>query len=254
MGLEAGHPEIGLEATTWPLRVEGGLAYLTAEEMAEADRVSIEEYGIDVLSLMENAGQCAARVAQRMLGGDVAGKMVCLLVGKGNNGGDGLVAARHLHNWGARVSVVLGGDREGIRDVPARQLEIVDRMGIGIGGPGSEFDSELLVDALLGYGSHGNPREPIAGLIRRADASGIRILAVDIPSGLDATTGQAHDPCIRAEATVTFGLPKTGFLRPEARKLVGELYLADISMPAEVYGRYSQAKPPFEKDALVRVW
>ncbi len=243
-----------MEVMTRPLKLEGRLVYLTAEEMAEADRISIEEYGIDVLSLMENAGLGAARVALRMLGGDVAGRRVCFLVGKGNNGGDGLVAARHLHNWGASVSVLLGGEREEVRDVPARQLAIVERMGIGVGGPDSDFHAELLVDALLGYGSHGNPREPIAGLIRRADASGVRILAVDIPSGLDATTGKAYNPCVRAAATVTFGLPKTGFLVPEARELVGELYLADISMPVEVYGRYSQDKPPFGKDMLTRIW
>ena len=228
--------------------------YLTAEEMADADRVTIEEFGIDVLSLMENAGLGVANLARRMLGGDVSGRNICCLVGKGNNGGDGLVAARDLRNWGGRVTVVLGGERGELRDVPARQLAIADKMGIPIGGPRGDFGgAELLVDALLGYGSRGNPREPVAGLIRRANGSGIAILAVDIPSGFDATTGEVGEPCIAARATVTFGLPKTGFLNPRGRELVGELYLADISLPSQIYGKYSQAPGVFGKDTLLRV-
>jgi len=237
------------------LKSDGGLVYLTAEEMAEADRASIEEFGIDVLSLMENAGWGVASLARRLLGGSVSGRKVCCLVGTGNNGGDGLVAARHLHNWGARLQVVLGGERRELRDVPARQLAIVDRMGIPIEGPGRELaGQDLIVDSLLGYGSRGNPREPVAGLIRKANGSKVPVLAVDIPSGLDATTGAAGDPCIVAKATVTFGLPKTGFLGAEARRFVGELYLADISMPEAVYRRYSQDKGVFGRETLVRVW
>jgi hydroxyethylthiazole kinase-like uncharacterized protein yjeF len=236
------------------LKSKGGFVYLTAEEMAEADRLTIKEYGIDVLSLMENAGLAVANLARRMLGGTVEGKAVCCLVGKGNNGGDGLVAARHLFNWGAKVNVVLGGNRSEFRDVPARQLATVDRMQIPVGGPEGDYGgAALLVDALLGYGSRGNPREPIAGLIRRANASGILILAVDIPSGLDATSGEPGEPCIVSKATVTFGFPKTGFLSPRGQKFWGELYLADISLPARIYRRYSQPPGLFRKDSLVEV-
>jgi NAD(P)H-hydrate epimerase len=230
------------------------VSYLTADEMAEADRVSIEEFGISVFTLMENAGWAAARLARQMLGGTVSGKKVCCLVGRGNNGGDGLVAARCLHNWGADVVVVLGGERGELRDIPAAQLSVVDKMGVSISGPDGSFeDAELLVDALLGYGARGNPREPTAGLIRRANASGIPILAVDVPSGLDATTGEAGDPCVRANATATFALPKTGFLNAGARKLTGELYVADISMPEPVYRRHSMERSMFAKDTLVRI-
>ncbi len=237
------------------MRSEGGLVYLTAEEMAEADRVTVEEFGIDVLSLMENAGLRVAELARRMLGGTVSDRSVCCLVGRGNNGGDGLVAARHLHNWGARVSVAVGGEKAELRDVPAKQLAILEKMGIPIGGPGRDFGSvELLVDALLGYGSRGDPREPLAGLIRRANGSGIPILAADVPSGLDATTGEPGEPCIFAKATITFGLAKTGFLNPKGRRLVGELYLADISLPVQVYHRYSPRGGVFGKETLVRIW
>ncbi len=236
------------------LRSEGGLAYLTAEEMTEADRVAIEDFGIDVLSLMENAGVGVARVAKLMLGGSVAGKRVCCLAGKGNNGGDGLVAARHLHNWGAEVTVLLGTKKAQLRDVPARQLQVVERTQIPIAESQGGIDADLLVDGLLGYGSKGSPREPVAGLIGWANASGVRILAVDIPSGLDATTGEPGNPCIVAQATATFGFPKTGFLNPGARRFLGELYLVDISLPDRVYAMYSQDRGIFGKDTLVRVW
>jgi hydroxyethylthiazole kinase-like uncharacterized protein yjeF len=237
------------------LKTEGGFAYLTAEEMAEADRTTIDDYGIDVLALMENAGLGAANLARKMLGGGVKGKRVCTLVGRGNNGGDGLVIARHLCNWGAAVQVVLAGDRSELRDVPAKQAAVADKMGIPFKGPTEDFGKvQLLVDALLGYGSKGNPREPVAGVIRRANASHIPILAVDIPSGLDATSGKIGEPCIEAKATVTFGFPKTGFLNPSARRHVGELYLADISLPRRIYSEYSQPSGIFEREALVRIW
>ena len=176
------------------MKTEGGFTYLTAVEMAEADRVTIEDFGVDVLSLMENAGLAVAELARRLLGGDLSGRRICCLVGKGNNGGDGLVAARHLYNRGAKVSVALGGRREEMRDVPARQLAVVEKMGVEMLGPKSGFGgAELLVDALLGYSSRGSPRGSIADLIRSANSSGIRTLAVDIPSGLDATTGEPGD-------------------------------------------------------------
>jgi len=236
------------------LKSRAGLVYLTAEEMAEADRLTIEEFGIDVLSLMENAGLATAKLARMMLGGSVKGKKLCCLVGKGNNGGDGLVAARHLFNWGAKVNVVIGGDRSELRDVPARQLTTVDRMQIPVSGPEGDFGAAaLLVDSLLGYGSRGNPREPVAGLICRANDSRIPILAVDIPSGFDATSGEPGEPCITAKATVTFGLPKTGFLNPRGRKFLGDIYLADISLPVGVYGRFSQPSGLFRNDSLVEL-
>ncbi|HXW95483.1 MAG TPA: NAD(P)H-hydrate epimerase [Nitrososphaerales archaeon] len=237
------------------MRKEGGLVYLTAGEMAEADRMAIEDYGIDVIALMENAGVATAQLAKKMLGGDVRGKNVWCLVGRGNNGGDGLVAARHLNNWGAGVRVILAGKRSDLRDIPAKQIATVDKMGISVVSTGEGLgDAHLVVDALLGYGSRGSPREPVAGLIRLANASKVPILAVDIPSGMDATSGELGDPTVEARATVTFGLPKTGFLNPKARPYVGELYLADISMPGRIYASHSAGSGIFSKESLVRIW
>jgi hydroxyethylthiazole kinase-like uncharacterized protein yjeF len=236
------------------LKIEGGLVYLTAKEMAEADRISIEDFGMDVLALMENAGLGVATAARKMLGGTASGKRVCCLVGKGNNGGDGLVAVRHLHNWGAKVNVVLGGEKAELHDIPGKQLAVVEKMNIEVREVDAEFEgSELLIDALLGCGSKGDPRDNVAELIRRANASGIPTLSVDIPSGLDATTGEPGNPCIVAKSTVTLGLPKTGFLNPKAREYVGELVVADISMPREVYSRYPGGPLDFGKDSLIRI-
>jgi hydroxyethylthiazole kinase-like uncharacterized protein yjeF len=234
------------------LKSQGGFVYVTAEEMAEADRAAIDGLGIEVSSLMENAGTRAAELARIMLGKDVAGKKVTVLVGRGNNGGDGLVVARHLHNWGAGVTVTLGEEKGDLRDTPAKQLNVVEKMGVRI-AEHADPESELVVDALLGYGARGDPRGPIADLIKEANGSGVPIMAVDIPSGLDATTGDLGEPCIRARATVTFGFPKTGFLGPGARGVVGDLYVADISLPRSIYEKYS-SPALFSGASIVRVW
>jgi hydroxyethylthiazole kinase-like uncharacterized protein yjeF len=236
------------------LKSRGGFVYLTAEEIAEADRVAIEEFGIDVIALMENAGKDVATLARKMLGGNVAGRKVSVVAGKGNNGGDGLVAARHLHNWGAKVRVVLGAEKTDLRDVPATQLKILEKMGVEVDGPAGELGRpDLVVDALLGYGSKGNPREPVAGLILRVNSSGLPVLAVDVPSGLDATTGEPSHPCVVADATVAFGLLKTGFLNQGSARFVGELYLADISLPEAIYRKYGQAPGVFGTNTLLKI-
>ena len=237
------------------MRSEGRFAYLTAREMAEFDRTAIEDFGIDELLLMENAGVSVAVVARRMLGGSVAGRTVRVLAGKGNNGGDGLVAARHLCNWGAKISLILGGERAELRTNPPRQMAMLEKLGVGSSGPeGGVPEADLLVDALLGYNARGDPKEPLAGLIRGANLSRASTLAVDLPSGLDATTGEPGSPCIKADSTVTLGLPKTGFLNPEARDYVGTLYVADISFPDQIYRKYSQDRGVFAEEAIVRVW
>ena len=249
-----GHAEIvsGTDELS-AMRSMGGVPYVTAAEMAEADKSAIQEFGMDVLSLMENAGFATAGVARIILGGSAKGKKVCCLVGKGNNGGDGLVAARHLYNWGAEVSVVMAGTSTELRDVPARQFAVVERMGIPVLGRLEGTRPDLLVDALLGYGSSGDPRGAVAGLIREANESGVPILAVDLPSGFDATTGEPGAPCIEARATVTFGLPKTGFLRAGSERYVGDIYLADISLPKKLYLRFSSGGVFFGGEGPIRL-
>lgn len=234
---------------------------VTIAQMREVDRLMVEEMGISLLQMMENAGRALAEQARRLLGGDVRGQRIVVLAGRGGNGGGGLVAARRLFIWGARVSVVLGQEREAFRGVPKHQLTILDHIGVPVrsvdsAGPidGLLGTADLVIDALIGYSLRGAPREPIASLIRIANRSGIRLLSLDIPSGLSGDSGEPFDPTIRATATVTLALPKAGLMKPAARRWVGNLYLADISVPEAVYQRIGlHVGPIFAQGDIVPV-
>jgi NAD(P)H-hydrate epimerase len=226
--------------------------------MREVDRAMIEDYRILLIQMMENAGRGLARVARdRFLGGDPRGKTVLVLAGTGGNGGGGLVCARRLHGWGARVAVFLSRPPSAFTEIPAHQLDVVRRMGLPIAEADESMrlsEAALLVDALIGYSLSGAPRAVAAHLIRQANAHGAPILALDAPSGLDTTTGTVYDPAIRAAATVTLALPKDGLRAAPAQ--VGELYLADISVPPELYGEPTLALPVgpiFAQDDVIRL-
>lgn len=218
------------------------------------DDYATRELGMGMLTLMENAGKRAAELAASLMGGNPAGRRVAVLVGKGNKGGDALVAARHLSTVGAEVVLVLAAPSAALSEAPALQfrllaplkLRTVERL------PVAGFD--LVVDGLLGSGSKGPPREAAALLIKDANARRVPKLALDLPSGLDPDSGEVFDPCISAHSTLTFALPKVGFLNEAARQPLGELYLADIGLPAEVYQRFTGGGPPFGSGQVVRVW
>lgn len=231
------------------------LPVLTTDQMSEVDRLMIEEWGITLLQMMENAGRNFAELARRQLGATLQGKRIAVLCGNGNNGGGGMVAARHLHNWGAYVEVVLIGNENRLKDVSAHQWRILQKMGISRST--LELSNiDLILDAMLGYGSKGDPRPPIADWIHLANESGRPILSLDSPSGLDTTTGIPGSPCIRSAATLTLALPKTGLLASTAKPFVGDLYLADISVPPELYAAPSlslQVISPFREETIVRL-
>ncbi len=231
-----------------------GVVFVTADEMRKIDDMTIREFRVDVLMLMENAGRATAMLAMRMLRGTILGKRVACLVGGGNNGGDGMVAARHLANWGADVKVIVGTTKDKMKDVPLGQLHILEKMGVPILSTDYALrDYDLLIDSLIGYGLEGNPRDRVAMMIEGANSSGHPVLALDLPSGMNATTGEAYDPCIKATATLTLALPKTGFLSPSASPYVGDLYLADISIPRKVYQSFGQRNILFQKETLLKV-
>ena len=215
---------------------------VTVAQMREVDRIMVDELHIELLQMMENAGRCLAAHTRSWLGGQLTGRQIVVLAGSGGNGGGGLVAARRLTIWGAEVAVVLGQPRSKLRGVPAHQLEILGRMGVPVwtadqSPPGTLARADAILDALIGYSLQGPPREPIASLIRAANRATAPVVALDIPSGLDGDSGQPFDPAIRAATTLILALPKAGLLRPAARDWAGELYLADISVPAQVYQR-----------------
>ncbi|MFQ5903003.1 MAG: NAD(P)H-hydrate epimerase [Candidatus Binatia bacterium] len=219
-------------------------------EMVEIDRAMIEDFGIDLTMMMENAGKTLAVQATRMLDGSAVEKRIAILVGRGNNGGGGLVAGRHLRNWGAIVHIVLGSPEE-LKDEPRRQLEIAKRLGLDIEHDTDLRGFDLLIDSLIGYNLKGDPREPIAALIKRANRSTRPILSLDLPSGLDSSSGLAYNPCIAATATLTLALPKAGLMTVGAKRFVGELYLADISIPREIYEKFGVEDGVLFKDDFI---
>ena len=248
------------------------LPVLSVAQMREVDRQMEEEYGILLVQMMENAGRSLADLAQAWLGGSIAGIPVLVLAGKGNNGGGGLVAARHLANRGAEVQVVtargaiargaiargaIASPIDAFRAVPAHQLQSLLSMGVSVtpAGDGWELPSaDLVLDALIGYSLDGAPRGELADLIRLANSHPAAILALDVPSGLDADTGQAFTPCIRAAATLALALPKTGLLagsRDIVRLHVGDLFLADISVPSALYAGLGIEAPPLFADGPI---
>ena len=217
---------------------------VTAAQMAEVDRITIDELQIPVDVLMENASRQIAAAARAFMGGSVAAKRVIGLVGSGNNGGDTAGALRHLTNWGARVYVEVAAPQERLRETTRTQLErlrlaftdvavVHDASQEGF----RDLEADLLIDGFLGYTAHGAPRETLAKLIDAANAAHVPILAVDIPSGIDPDTGAVPGTAIRAAATVTLALPKPGLLVRGARAWVGELVLADIGIPHAAFAR-----------------
>lgn len=239
-----------------------GVPAVTVEQMQEVDRLMIGEYGIALLQMMENAGRNLARLAVDVAGG-VAGRTILVLVGKGNNGGGGMVAARHLSNAGSQVRVLLAGSFDQLVDVPAQQAAILRKTGIELlesKATPSELlrrafgEADLVIDTLIGYSLAGAPRGEAAALIRLANASGRPVLSLDVPSGVDAGSGRAYEPSIRAVATMTLALPKTGLGTTEARERAGDLYLADIGVPPALYRHLGlEVQPLFVSESIIRL-
>lgn len=226
--------------------VRGGIPAITTDQMREVDLVMIEDLGIELIQMMENAGANLARLADTLY----SPSRVTVLAGRGGNGGGGLAAARHLANRGVEVSVVVTAPLQEMAPVPAHQTRILERMAVAF--PEEPGRADLVLDAVIGYSLSGDPRGRAAELIEWADGSAAPILALDAPSGLDAATGLIGDPCIRADATMTLALPKVGLF--EAPEVVGDLYLADISVPPSVYAAFGIAlADPFSEGPVVRI-
>ncbi len=212
---------------------------VTAEEMRRLDRAAAEEAGVAGLVLMENAGAGAARIALELLRGP---GRVAVLAGPGHNGGDGLVLARHLAGAGIEAEVFLFGQPRGIA---LENLRAAKGAGVAVHEGGEQAGraqaADLIVDALLGTGLKGPPRGTMAAIISRVREWDRPVLALDVPSGLDADTGQVPGVCVRAQVTATFGLPKPGlYLYPGAAE-VGEVRIVNISLPRTVIERYPPA-------------
>ncbi len=226
----------------------------TRAAVRDVDRLATEEFGLPSIVLMENAAIHCADVALDLLE-DRDETRALILCGPGNNGGDGFAIARHLANQGVEPVIVLASEREKYEPDAAANLRVAERMGIAIEGfdpsnaPGAVHPAArrgpgdrpgLVIDALLGTGLERAVREPIASLIAEINAlgrTGVPVLAVDIPSGLDCDTGEPLGAAVRATVTVTFVGLKRGFLSLAAQPYVGDVVVADIGVPRALVGR-----------------
>lgn len=207
---------------------------VTADQMREVDRIATEETGPNLFQMMENAGRNLALLAIEVLGMGWETANIVTLAGGGGNGGGGICASRHLANRDAIVKLCLS-DPNHLGEVPSFQRKIFGfTSGEEIAATSlRDQHADLILDALIGYGLKSAPKGAVAELIRWANRANAPILALDLPSGVNATTGEAPGDVIKARWTMTLALPKTG-LPPENS---GELFLADIGIPAETYRR-----------------
>lgn len=207
---------------------------VTAEQMREVDRVAIQEVGPNLYQMMENAGRSLALTVLDAMGGASGLEPVVVLAGTGGNGGGGICAGRHLANRGVEVTVVLS-DSKGLKAVPEDQLSTYRGTGGRVASPDEldKHEAGVVVDAIIGYSLRGAPRDAPRAMIEWTAAQTAPVISLDVPSGIDATSGRAPGAHVLASATLTLALPKTGL----DVAAVGDLFLADIGIPRDVYRR-----------------
>jgi len=217
---------------------------VTAAQMAEIDRRAQEDLGVPQERLMENAGRAVFEEILKSSGGSFpAGKKTAFVCGKGNNGGDAFVAARYAEEYAPGTAVVFVPDVAAIKQGAALD-NYKKLLGMGVemrpltGFTGAGY--KVIVDGILGTGFSGELREPLSSVCAKINSSGALVVSVDVPSGLDATTGKASASCVKAHVTVTFGLPKTGFYRQDGPGFCGDIVVADIGFPKTLIDEYAQ--------------
>lgn len=247
----------------FPQRKFSDAPWVTAQQMRDVQRLALEEFGLDILQLTENAGRASAVLALEMLGGRGRGQRVVILCGGGNNGAAGLVAARHLANWGVRVDPVISGVEDEASFTTRRQIQTLRAAGIlepadlestEITVEDQLAEADLVVDALVGYGLEGAPPGIAGAVTQLAIEAGRPILALDIPTGVNASTGAVNAPAVRAVTTLMLDLPKKGLAQPEAKSHTGALFVADLGLPASVPERLGiQLGSLFNEGPIVRL-
>lgn len=206
--------------------------------MRRLDELAVHRYGIPVLLLMDNAGRCVAEAVCKVKASRK--EKIIVLSGGGNNGGDGIAAARYLKGWGYPVDVLWLKNPAEWTGSPALHVAIARRMGVRFKSflaiPAARRLHELrragvIIDALLGTGAHGPLRVPFFDAIATINASHRPVVAVDLPSGLNADTGRSMEIAVKARITVTLAAPKPGLLKRFSKPYVGRLIVADIGLP-----------------------
>jgi NAD(P)H-hydrate epimerase len=213
----------------------------TAQQMKDIDKAAIEGMGIPGLKLMEVAGKSVAEVIADYLG-EVGDKKIFIFCGKGNNGGDGFVAARYLTQWGAKVDCFLLGRKTEVKGDAEVNLKKALDLNISISEVQSsdeldrEIEADLLVDGIFGTGFKGEIKGELGEIVERLNQLEIPKLSIDAPSGLDCDTGEVASNCFRADVTVTLALPKLGQFVFPGKSYCGHTYVADIGIPPEAVG------------------
>lgn len=219
------------------------LPAVTMAEMQKIDQDATQEWGIRSENLMEAAGR---KMTVRMLGKRLAepGGKAIVFCGRGNNGGDGLVIARYLKAAGVSNKIFIFPPKgpPGYGRLVEMNLERARACGVPIIVLDSGLmpaisamqEADVIIDALMGTGTHGEPEDTMAMLINAINESGKTVVAVDVPSGINPDTGVPAGSCIKASATVMLGLPKVGLLLPCALPFTGELNVLDIGFPPEL--------------------
>jgi NAD(P)H-hydrate epimerase len=223
---------------------------LNRQQAREVDRITLIDYYLPGLVLMENAARSVVEQARDMLGGNRAGP-VLILAGGGNNGGDGLAAARHLHNLAIDVTIGLTTDPATYKGDALINWNVVSAMKIPTTPVTPalicQSDYRLIIDAIFGTGLSAAPRAPFSSLARAVNHCHRPVLAIDIPSGLDCDTGQplapGDDTAIRATRTVTFVAEKAGFANPDSHPWLGQIVIGDIGCPRMAIERAMQGSP-----------
>jgi NAD(P)H-hydrate epimerase len=204
---------------------------VTAAEMKNIDKETIKNYGIPVSVLMERAGLAVAVKIRELIGR----RKVIVLAGGGNNGGDGLVVARNLFNWGWNVKVLMMSKKDRLSPDCLRQYNIAKKFGVPVefrtGLTTGDIHGALVVDALLGTGINKPVASPMSDVLAYLNRSDVKVISVDIPSGISSDNGQIMGEAVRADYTVTFGLPKIGHLLHPGAEYAGDLFVEDIGFP-----------------------
>jgi NAD(P)H-hydrate epimerase len=222
------------------------IASISTEQMRKVDDLMINKYGIELIQMMENAGTNLAEFAITMMENIVEkqnSRNIVVACGLGNNGGGGMVAARHLSNRGFNVTVVLTGAETKLKSIPLKQWNILKKLPVPmIMANSSNYlgvfkSADIIIDAVIGYGMKGDIRGVPANSIHEIlNSQNPNVLSLDTPSGLNTATGYfSEGSCIRAHATMTLALPKTGLMQESSKECVGRLYVADISVPPDLY-------------------
>ena len=232
------------------------IPFISVKQMIEVDRLMIEDYGISLMQMMENAGRNIAEFILNKIASTTSNTTVLVMVGSGGNGGGAMVAARHLSNKGFDVDVVFSTSVVSLKGVIKHQADILTKLPVRILEkelPVKKYD--LIIDGIIGYSLKGEPRGFAKEMIEFCNVSKSKVVSLDTPSGLNLNGRKINNFVVKADFTITLALPKMGLKSEEAKGFVGRLFLADISVPPSLYLQMGLdvSDKVFEYDYLVEL-